>query len=106
MAPFGISLRTVNVDLSGPAYPRGAAIAGMARDVIRSVALTAGAAWSMHNGASLDIIDHTKPTSGPVVWKLNSASGMIGIPEQTENGVQVRSLINPAWGVNDLVQVD
>lgn len=106
LAPFGISLRTVNVDLSTPKYPRGAAIAGMARDVARSVALSAGGVWSMHNGASLDIIDHTKPTSGPVVWKLNSASGMIGIPDQTENGVLARSLLNPAWGVNDLVQVD
>ena len=106
LAPFGITLRTVNVDLSQPKYPRGAAIAGMARDVIRSVALSAGAVWSIQDGKHLDIIDHTKPTPGPTKWVLNSGSGMVGMPEQTENGILVRSLLNPAWGVNDLVQVD
>ena len=106
LAPFGVTLRTVNVDLLTPKYPRGAAIAGMARDVIRSVALSAGAVWSIQDGRFLDIIDHNKPTPGPTKWVLNSSSGMVGIPEQTENGVLVRSLLNPAWGVNDLVQVD
>ena len=31
---------------------------------------------------------------------------MIGVPEQSESGILVRSLVNNAWGVNDLVQVD
>ena len=106
MAPFGVTgFGLVNVDLSQPSYPRGRPFIGMARDLLRQVALSAGATWSIHGG-KVDMIDHDKPipSSGSVV--LNSSTGLIGWPQQTEDGIIARCLINPAIKVHTQVQID
>ncbi len=105
MSPFGMSLGLVNVDLSKPAYPRGVPLFSLARDILREVALSAGATWSMQQG-QLHIVDERKPVSGNGVIVLNSKTGMIGWPEQTEGGIVVKSLINPALKVHSKVQIN
>ena len=106
MKPLGITgLGLVNVDLDNPKYPRGRPFIGMARDLLRQVALSAGATWSMQGG-QVHILDHAKPvqSDGPVV--LNSSSGLIGWPQQTENGIVARCLLNPAIKLHTQVQID
>lgn len=106
MQPFGISgLGLVNVDLDTLKYPRGRPFIGMARDLLREVALSNQALWSMHGG-KVDILNHDKPVqSGDPVY-LTSQSGLIGWPQQTENGIVARCLINPAIRVNGQVKID
>lgn len=106
MKPLGISgLGFVNVDLDSPKYPRGRPFIGMARDLLRQVALSAGGHWSMHDG-KVHIINPDKPidSGGPIV--LNSQTGLVGFGQQTENGVVVRCLINPAIRVHSKVKID
>ena len=106
MKPFGVTgLGLVNVDLSQPQYPRGRPFVGMARDLLRQVALSAGATWSIQDG-KIDMLDHRKPvdSGGPVV--LNSATGLVGWPQQTEDGIIARCLINPAIKVHTQVKID
>ena len=95
MSPFGVSLGLVNVDLSQPKFPRGIPLVGMARDVLRSVALSAGATWSLQLGSKLNIVDQRKPVPGNAVT-LTAANGLIGWPRQTASGIEVTSLLNPA----------
>ena len=106
MSPFGVSptLGVVNVDLCQPKYPRGIPLVGVARDTLRLVASSAGATWSTHQG-QVHIVNPQMPVQGTPA-KLNSATGLIGMPEQTEDGIIVRSLINPAFAVDTLVQID
>jgi hypothetical protein len=106
MAPFGASLGLVNVDLSQPRYPRGVPFVGMARDVLRLVSSTAGATWSIQNGNKVNIVDERKPIPGDPVITLNSKTGEVGYAEQTENGVVVRSFINPALDIHKKVKID
>ena len=106
MKPFGITgLGLMNVDLSQPARPRGRAVVGMARDVLREVALSLGAVWSIQ-GSQVHMVDHAKSlqSDGPVV--LNSQTGLVGWPQQTEDGIIARCLINPAIKVHTQVQID
>ncbi len=105
MAPFGVSLGLVNVDLSSPRYPRGLPIFSLARDALREVALSTGATWSIQQG-QVHIVDERKPVSSSGVVVLNSKTGMVGWPEQTEAGVIVKSLINPALKVHSKVQIN
>ena len=107
MAPHGVTgLGLVNVDLSQPARPRGRAIVGMARDVLREVALSAGAVWWMDRDGKVNMVDHTKQLEcgGPVV--LNSQTGLIGWPQASENGITARVLINPSIVVGTTVKID
>ena len=105
MAPFGVSLGLVNVDLSQPKYPRGIPLVGMARDVLRGVALSAGALWSIQDGDKVHIVKNGNSVPGPA-FVMNSQTGMISMPEQTEDGIIVRSLINPGLKVNSQVQIN
>lgn len=106
MKPHGITgLGLCNIDLDNPKHPRGGAFVGMARDQIRSIALWAGATFSMHQG-KVHIINPNQPltTDGPVV--LNSDTGLIGFVHQTENGIIARCLINPRIKINTTVKID
>lgn len=106
MQPYGVTgLGTVNVDLSQPQYPRGRPFVGMARDLLRQVALSAGATWSISQG-KVNIIDHTKPQPSTTPIVLNSQTGLVDFPRQTENGIIARCLINPAIIIGTLVQID
>lgn len=103
-APHGITMGLSNVDLSTPAYPRGRAFIGMARDLIRQVALEVGATWSIQNG-QVCIIDPKKPIPGSAVT-LTAATGLVGWPRQTESGIYFQSLINPELKVHANVMLD
>ena len=94
MSQFGVSLGLVNVDLSQPKFPRGIPLVGMARDVLRSVALSAGATWSIQQG-QVHIVDQRKPVTGNSIT-LTAETGLIGWPKQTADGIEVTSLLNPA----------
>jgi hypothetical protein len=104
MQPFGVTLGTVNVDLSKPSYPRGLPLIGMAREAIREVALNAGALWSIQNG-QLHMIDFKKPVPGSAI-PLNAATGLVGWPRQTADGIMTVSLINPRLQPHVNIQLD
>lgn len=96
MATFGVSasLGLTNVDLSQPRAPRGAAYVGPARDLLRSVALSAGAMWSIQDG-QVHVVDQRKPVPGNAIT-MSPRTGEIAWPRQTSDGIEVTSLINPA----------
>ena len=104
LSQFGISKGIVNFDLSKPQFPRGLPMFGMARDVLRTLALSKGANWSIQDG-KVNMIDPKQPIgTTPVV--INAQTGMIGWPKQTGDGIIVTSLINPALRPDVLVHLD
>lgn len=95
MASFGISLGINTLDLSQPKYPRGAPFAGMARDLIRQVALSAGGVWSIQNGKVMATPKSLDTGSQGGTVTLTAATGLVGWPQATQDGIRVVSLINP-----------
>jgi hypothetical protein len=83
---------------------RGKVAFGMLRDALTELAETNGARWSIQNGL-LTIIPDSGYLNGTIV-KVNSTSGMIGIPEASEAGVEVTTLLNPAFRLGGLIQLD
>jgi hypothetical protein len=88
----------------GPVLPRGKVLFGLAREYMRDFAVTANAAWSIQNGQVV-VIPQTSYRPGDAVV-LSSVSGMIGMPEQTDNGIRVLSLLNPKLLPGVLVKID
>lgn len=103
-APFGITLGTNTLDLSQPKYPRGRPFIGMARDLLRQVTLSAGGLWSIQNNKIVMTPKSLDTPSGTV--KLTAATGLVGWPQQTEDGIKVVSLLNPALQPLMKVQLD
>ena len=93
MGQFGVTKGYVGPSLSAPVYSRAVTLYGMARDVIQQVARSANA-FAFYDQEQLQIVkaDQSKPGS---VVKLNSRSGLIGMPTQTTEGIFARCLINP-----------
>lgn len=107
MAQYGLSLGTIGASLGGlatPVYPRGVALYGMARDVLANIAKTKGADLSYQAG-KINMLGPTDSLPGGPV-KLNSTTGLIGMPTQEIGGIMARSLINTNIKVGGLVQIN
>lgn len=89
---------------AGGVLPRGKVLWGMGRDVLRNVANTQQWAWNLNNGEVVFIaLDSYLPGEAVI---LNSATGMIGVPEQTDEGLKVRCLLNPKLVIGGLLKID
>lgn len=94
MGQYGVTMGTNTLDLSSPTYPRGTPLVGMARDIIRSVALSAGGIWSIQNG-QVTITDKSLQGASSGSVTMDATTGLIGWPKQTSDGIEVTSLLNP-----------
>ena len=81
----GAKVGTLVTQTHGERLHRGRTYFGLAREHLSSLCGTIGADWCIHNG-ELEIVGQNayKPGDVPV---LNSETGMIGVPEQMEEGI-------------------
>lgn len=85
--------------------PRALVLHGNVRDVLRELAQSWGMSWSLQRGA-LTILPLIGPGPPRDTIVLNAATGMIGMPEQTIEGINVRSLLNPLIEVGTRLHID
>lgn len=91
-------------DLSGGILPRGKVLYGMARDHMRDQADTAATDWSIQDG-KLQMIPMTGYLPGEVA-QINTQTGLVGMPEQTEQGITFKCLLNPKLKIGGRVQLN
>lgn len=84
--------------------PRGKVLFGLPRVILRQATASVGASWNIDQG-KVNVIGLESYKPGEVVV-LNALTGLIGLPEQTLEGVRARCLINPKLTVGGLVQID
>lgn len=103
LKPFGISAGFI-ADLGSQKMPRGRALFGMTRDLLRTIAQSTNTSWTIRD-QKLDIVKNDKAMDGQA-FVLNSQTGMIGMPVQTTGGIQVRMLLNPRVRPGTRLQID
>lgn len=103
MNPYGVTQGYTDT-LPGPALPRGRVLYGMARDHMRDLTDATDTVWNIQNG-QVQTVARTGYQPGEAVV-LTSATGMVGLPQQTQDGIVVRSLLNPLLKVNNRVKID
>lgn len=84
--------------------PRGKSMYGPAKNYLRNSARSSDNVWSIQNG-KVTLVSTTSYLPGTVIV-LNSNTGMIGTPQQTNEGVNVKCLLNPGMNVSTRVQID
>lgn len=105
MAVHGVGKGYVPDSMStGPTY-RGEVFYGTAKDNLRYLARTTDSAWSIQDGR-VDFIPLTSYKPSAEIPKLTFETGMVGLPEQTQNGIRLRTLLNPNLKIGQLVQID
>lgn len=103
MERYGISSGSI-APSTGGTLPRGKVLFGMSRAMLRQQAATQQATWSIQNGkVNMIPLDGYLP-SDPV--ELNSLNGMIGMPEQTNDGIRVQTLLNPKILAGQAVRIN
>lgn len=103
MTPLGVTQGTVTVNQSQK-LPRGKVLYGSSKNYLRQLANSTQSNWSIQDGKMI-FIPIKSYLPGQVVV-LTSKTGMIGRPEQTNEGINVKCLINPLLKIGGRVQVD
>ena len=84
--------------------PRGKVSFGLIADSLGVIAATQGASWSIQNGKVIMVPD-AQYIPGTAI-KINTQTGLIGVPEQTDEGIKIRILLNTDAKVRTLIQLD
>lgn len=101
--PFATDVNGLVGGIPAQALARGKVQFGMARDYARDWSRKYGYQWSIQNGQMV-VVPLTGYRPGEAV-QLSSTTGLIGIPEATNDGVHARALLNPLIRVGCLVQI-
>lgn len=104
LAPLGVTRGQVS-GLPTTRSIRAVVLSGMVRDVLRELCQGWNLVWSIQNGR-LDIRPVLGRPDNRDAIVLNSATGMIGRPEQTIEGIKVRCLLNPQITVGRVVHIN
>lgn len=91
-------------DIPPNQLPRGKAMFGNARSYLRDSAQTTGKVWSIQDEKVTFVGKKTYLPGTAVV--LTSKTGMIGTPQQTNEGVNVKCLLNPNIKIATRIKID
>jgi hypothetical protein len=102
LKPYGVTAGSIP-PLPATGLPRGKVMQGMVRDMLTDLARSVGCDWHFADG-KLNFVTRDVPLTGDVIV-LTPRTGLIGAPEQTLDGLNVRALLNPNIVTGRLIQI-
>lgn len=84
--------------------PRGKTLVGNSRDILKTVAKNQDANWSIQDGKLL-ILPKTSALANNEGFLIQEGTGMLGSPQKTSDGLEVRCLLNNIMRVGQLCRV-
>lgn len=104
LAEYGVRPGQIAQDLPEQPLPRGTVLHGMAREVLNDAIASADATWWIQNG-ELNVVKGRGFLPGEAVV-LTSATGLVGLPVQSIDGISMHCLLNPQIQPGRLIQID
>lgn len=83
---------------------RGRVMYGLVRDELRNFAWTNNCKWSIQD-SQVNLIPYTSYIAGGQVPVISVSTGLVGVPEQTQQGINIRTLLNPTYKIGQLIQL-
>jgi len=93
----------VLTDGHGTASIRGTVMFGMARAQMRYLSSSLDCSWSIQNG-KVNVVKFDGYLPGEAI-DLNRGTGVVGVPEQTDNGIKITCLLNPKLRIGGLAKL-
>lgn len=103
MEPNGVTTGFID-DIDSIILPRGKVMYGMSRDYLRQSTESTNTTWSIQN-EQIQIVKRTSVAPDPVVV-LTSKTGLVGVPELTNDGVSARCLLNPLIRIGGIININ
>lgn len=91
-------------DTGSKALPRGKVMYGNARNYLRQSAQASETSWSVQDG-KLQFVSLTSVLPNQAVL-LTSKTGLVGTPEQTNDGIKAKCLLNPMLKIGVRVKIN
>jgi hypothetical protein len=104
MQQYGVTIGSISERLAQRVHPRPVTLYGMSRDILRMVTESTNTSFFIHNG-QINVVDNDGYLPGATI-EINANSGMIGLPEQTLDGIVIKILLNPDCHPGQRVHVD
>ncbi len=98
-----IVVGNISNSLKNTQLARGKVMFGQAKDYVRMLAKTEGALFFV-NDRKINLVKPADLPEGEII-DLSPSSGLIDTPEQTDDGVNAKCLLNPLLNVNKLVHI-
>ncbi len=102
--PYGINQGYIPALDEGTQMPRGQVFFGMTRNTMRQVAQDTDCRWLFNNN-QLDMIRISQPIEGEAIV-ITAQTGLIGLPQQTIDGIELKCLINPMLKFGGQIKLD
>lgn len=99
-----VSLGSISSKLNATTLTRGKTFFGKQSDYVRQLARS-NQLQSYYEDGKINIINMEELLNGEIL-EISPESGLVGFPEQTDFGVQIKCLINPLLKVNTLFHID
>jgi hypothetical protein len=103
LAPYGVSTGQ-NVVFSAIRSARGKVMFGMSRAFGRKLALNNNCDWSIYNGQTTTVAKDGGLAGEAIV--VNAATGLIGFPQQTLDGIDLQTLLDPRVVPGSFLQIN
>ena len=97
-------LGAISQNLSNSELTRGKVVFGKASDYLRQIAQSESAAFYMEDG-KVNIIRADDYSENEVI-ELDSESGLIGVPSQSDFGATIKMLLNPRVKLGTMIHVN
>ena len=104
MPNTSVDQSTIIVDKQHVPNIRGVVMFGMARARLRNFASTLDSTWSIQNGKAI-FTQRAGYQPGEAV-KINVSTGLVGFPQQTDQGIRLKCLLNCRIRIGGLVQLN
>ncbi len=103
MTPKGVTEGHIGT-MPSESLPRGKVLYGNARNYLSNIAATADKTWSIQD-EKVTFVSNTSYLPGEAVL-MSSKTGMIGTPQQTSEGINIKCLLNPKLAISGRVKID
>lgn len=99
-----VDFGNLKIDLLHTPNIRGKVLFGMGRALMRNTASYLDCGWSIQNGR-IQIIPNNGYLDEQIV-EINSNTGLVGMPEQTDEGIRLKCLLNSKLRIGSLIRID
>jgi hypothetical protein len=103
LSPYGIT-GGQQVVYDATRQPRGKVMYGMTRDHGRMLGSNTNCDWTVTDGQIVSVADGGALPNSAIV--INDQSGLIGFPQQTLDGIELYTLLNPNIKPGTMIQLD
>lgn len=104
VSSFGVQKGAIDLP-NNRALPRGKVMMCDTREVMNKIAINNNADWSIQDN-QLVIIPKDKALANNEGWVISRATGMVGSPKKSNDGLEVTTLCNPHYRIGSLVRIE